>query len=99
MIDPSLKPPEALMRAIAADLKPVRPSPRPLRLALLTVPHALVVSSLVLWAIGIRGDSSVLGPLLTWGHFHASRPSRQLPDLPFEPDHSFARPWQGTRCS
>ena len=47
MIDPLLKPPEALMRAIAADLKPVKPSPRPLRLALLTVPHALVVSSLV----------------------------------------------------
>lgn len=67
MIDPLLKPPEALMRAIAADLKPVKPSPRPLRLALLTVPHALVVSSLVLLAIGIRGDSSVLGPLLTWG--------------------------------
>jgi hypothetical protein len=67
MIDPSLKPPEALMRAIAADLKPVKPSPRPLRLALLTVPYALVVSSLILFAIGIRGDSSVLGPLLTWG--------------------------------
>jgi hypothetical protein len=37
------------------------------RVALLTVPHALVVSSLVLLGIGIRGDSSVLGPLLTWG--------------------------------
>ncbi len=55
------------MRVIAQDLRPVKPSPRPLRLALQTAPVALVVSSLVLLAIGIRGDSSVLGPLLIWG--------------------------------
>lgn len=67
MIDRSSKPPEALLRAIAEDFKPVKPSPRPLRLAVLTVPHALVASSLVLLAIGIRGDSHMLGPLLTWG--------------------------------
>ena len=31
------------------------------------VPLALLVSSLILLAIGIRGDSGILGPLLTWG--------------------------------
>ena len=67
MIDRSPKPPEALMRVIAQDLRPVKPSPRPLRLALETAPFALLVSSLVLLAIGIRGDSRILGPLLTWG--------------------------------
>ena len=63
----ALKPPEALMRAVAQDLKPVRPSPRPLHLALRMLPLALLVSSLILLAIGPRPDLSVLGPLLTWG--------------------------------
>jgi hypothetical protein len=63
----SPKPPEALMRAIAQDLKPVRPSPEPLHLALRMVPHALLVSSVILFAIGPRLDLSVLGPFLTWG--------------------------------
>ena len=67
MIDHSPKPPESLLRAIAQDLKPVKPSPRPLRLALETVPFALLVSSLIMVAIGIRGDSGILGPLLIWG--------------------------------
>ena len=67
MIDRSPKLPEALMRLVAQDLKPVKPSPRPLRLALGTVPVALLVSSLILVALGIRGDSGILGPLLTWG--------------------------------
>jgi hypothetical protein len=67
MMNPSPKPPEALMRAIARDLRPVRPSPQPLHLALQMVPLALLVSSLVLLAIGPRHDSPVLGPLLTWG--------------------------------
>src|SRR5258708_32420057 len=67
MIDRSPKPPEALMRAIAQDLRPVKPAPRPLRLARQTVPFALLVSSIVLLAVGIRGDSGILGPLLTWG--------------------------------
>jgi hypothetical protein len=55
------------MRVIANDLKPVKPSPRPFRLALQTAPFALLISSLVLVSIGIRGDSRILGPLLTWG--------------------------------
>src|SRR5215831_13116232 len=67
MMDRSPKPPEALMRAIAEDLRPVRPSPQPLQLALRMVPIALLVSSLILLAIGPRGDSEILGPLLTWG--------------------------------
>ena len=67
MIDPSPKPPDTLLRVIAQDLRPVKPSPRPLRLALETAPFALLVSSLILLVIGIRGDSGILGPLLTWG--------------------------------
>ena len=67
MMNRSPKPPEALLRAITQDLKPVKPSRRPLRLAIETAPYALLVSSLVLLAIGIRGDSGILGPLMTWG--------------------------------
>jgi hypothetical protein len=67
MMDRSPKPPEVLMRAIAQDLRPVRPTPEPLRLALRMVPLALLVSSAILLAIGPRHDLSVLGPLLTWG--------------------------------
>jgi hypothetical protein len=61
------KPPETLMRAIAQDLTPVRPSPQPLHLALRIVPLALLVSSVILLAIGPRHDLARLGPLLTWG--------------------------------
>ena len=67
MMNRSPKPPEALIRAVAQDLKPVKASRRPLRLAIETAPFALLVSSAVLLAIGIRGDSGTLGPLLTWG--------------------------------
>jgi hypothetical protein len=67
MMDPSPKPPEALIQAIARDLKPVRPSPQPFLLALRMAPLALLVSSLILVAIGVRRDSGTLGPLLTWG--------------------------------
>jgi len=67
MMDRSPKPPEELMRAIAQDLRPVRPSPQPLYLAMRMVPLALLVSSVILLAIGPRPDSGILGPLLTWG--------------------------------
>jgi hypothetical protein len=67
MMERSPKPPEALMRAIAQDLRPVRPSPQPLHLALRMVPVALLVSSVILLAIGPRYDLSVLGPLLALG--------------------------------
>jgi len=67
MMGPAPKPPEALLRAIAQDLRPVRPSPQPIQLALRMVPLALLVSSLILLVIGPRQDSRILGPLLTWG--------------------------------
>ena len=67
MMDRSPKPPEALMRAIARDLRPVKASPQPLYLALRMVPLALLVSSVILLAIGPRPDLGILGPLLTWG--------------------------------
>ena len=67
MMDRSTKPPEALMQAIAQDLRPVRPSPPPLRLALRMVPLALLVSSVILLAIGPRHDLARLGALLSWG--------------------------------
>lgn len=67
MMDRSPKPPEALLRAVAQDLKPVRPSPRPVQLALRMVPIALLVSSVILLAIGPRHDLGMLGPLLGWG--------------------------------
>jgi hypothetical protein len=67
MMDRLPKPPEALMRAIAQDLRPVKPSPRPFHLALRMVPLALLVSAVILLAIGLRPDSGILGPLLTWG--------------------------------
>jgi hypothetical protein len=67
MIDRSPKPPEELMRAIAQDLRPVKPSPRPLRLALGTAPVALLFACLVMLVVGVRGDSGILGPLVTWG--------------------------------
>ena len=66
MMDHSQKPPEALMQAIAQDLRPVRPSPQPLQLALRLVPIALMVSSVILLAIGPRHDVGI-GPLLGWG--------------------------------
>jgi hypothetical protein len=67
MTNHSPRPPEALMRTIAQDLRPVTPSPEPFHLALRMIPLALVVSSLILLAVGPRHDLTVLGPLLAWG--------------------------------
>src|SRR5262249_12523577 len=67
MMDGSPKPPEALVRSIAPDLSPVRPSPQPLHLALRMVLLALLVSAIILLAIGPRPDLARLGPLVTWG--------------------------------
>lgn len=67
MMDRLSKPPEALVRAIARDLRPVRPAPQPLFLALRMVPLALLVASLIPLAVGPRHDLSILGPLLSWG--------------------------------
>src|SRR5262249_38251388 len=67
MMDRSPKPPEALMRAIAQDLRPVQPSPQPFQLALRMVPLALLVASVILLAIGPRHDLGILGRVLGWG--------------------------------
>src|SRR5690349_12208575 len=66
MTDHSSKPSEALLRAIAQDLKPVKPSPRPRQLALQMAGLAFVVSPLVILAIGLRPDAPQMGPVLTW---------------------------------
>jgi hypothetical protein len=63
----STKPPEALLEAVARDLKPVKPSPLPFQLALRMAPLAVVVLSVVVLLMGIRGDREILGPVLTWG--------------------------------
>ena len=63
----ALKPPEALMRAIAQDLRPVKPSPQPFQLALRMIPLALLVSAVILLAIGPRHDLGILGRVLGWG--------------------------------
>ena len=67
MMGASPKPPEALLRAIAQDLRPVRPAPQALHLVLRMAPLALLVSVLILLAIGPRYDLARLGPLLSWG--------------------------------
>jgi hypothetical protein len=63
----SIKPPEALLEAIARDHRPVKPSPLPFRLVLRMAPLAVMVSPALLLLIGMRRDYAVLGPLLTWG--------------------------------
>jgi hypothetical protein len=67
MMDRSPRPSATLMRSIAQDLRRVKPSPQPLHLTLRMVPLALLLSSVILLAIGPRPDSGILGPILTWG--------------------------------
>src|SRR5260370_19711083 len=55
------------MRAMGQDVRTGRPSPQPLQIALRIVPLALLVSSVILLAIGPRHDLGLLGPLLAWG--------------------------------
>ncbi len=61
------KPPDQLMQAIARDLRPVRPAPQPIHLAVRMAPVALLVSWLLLWFLGVRRDAGMLGPLVIWG--------------------------------
>ena len=67
MMDRPPKPPPELMRAILRDLKPVSPSPQPVHLAVRMAPLALLFSSLILVATGVRRDAGALGPLVIWG--------------------------------
>lgn len=66
MTNRSPKAPDALLRAVAQDLRPVKPSARPLQLALRMALVALLVSPIVILAIGVRPDVPQLGPVLTW---------------------------------
>ncbi len=60
-------PPEALLARISRDLKPVKPSPVPIRIVVLALPIA-AVAALALFAIkGARRDAGALGPAMTWG--------------------------------
>jgi hypothetical protein len=67
MMDHSPPPPQELLQAIARDLRPVRPSPPPIRLAGRLAPVALLASWLILWFMGVRRDAAALGPLVIWG--------------------------------
>jgi len=67
MINDFPKPPKALLAELSRDLKPVRPSPLPFRLALWATPPAVLIFSLILVRTGLRFDAPSLGPLLTWG--------------------------------
>jgi len=67
MMNPSPKPPDALLQAVARDLRPVSPAPQPVRLAVRMAPVALLVSCLILWFMGVRRDAVTLGPFVVWG--------------------------------
>ena len=59
--------PVALREAIARDLRPVSPLPRPLVRSLWLVPLAAVLLVASAAAFGLRRDAGALGPMLTWG--------------------------------
>jgi hypothetical protein len=94
LIDDFTKPPDALLNAVARDLRPVKPSPLPYRLVVRMGALAVMVSALISLFAGVRPDREVLGPLLTWGASvaqlglaivlvwvaaHESTPARRLP--------------------
>lgn len=60
-------PPEELLRAVRADLEPVRPLASPARRALALAAWAPVALIVVLALFGLRPDAAVLGWPLTWG--------------------------------
>lgn len=62
---PSLPP--ALRRAVAEELKPVRPLPPPWRRALPLLAWAVAAAALLLALRGLRPDAERLGGLLLWG--------------------------------
>ncbi len=57
----TIRPPESLRRAVAADLRPVRPLAPPARRALAVAAWAPIAAALVLAALGLRPDQSALG--------------------------------------
>jgi hypothetical protein len=66
MADPS-RPPDALLAQISRDLNPVRPSPLPLRQTFRWAPIGLLAPLAILILMGIRRDSTILGPVVAWG--------------------------------
>lgn len=66
MTEHSPKLPEPLLRAIAEDMSPVNASPRPMQLALRMGAAALLISPMILLAVGLRPDAERLGLWLTW---------------------------------
>jgi hypothetical protein len=59
--------PAALREAVARDLRPVKPLPRPVIRALWLFPFAVLLLVTAEVAFGLRRDSPVLGTALTWG--------------------------------
>jgi len=59
--------PEALRRAIYADLKPVRPLASPFRRSILLVPWTLLALATFWGKFGFRPDLPQLGAVLAWG--------------------------------
>ena len=70
--------------SLLPDHRP-RPAPGPL---LKTLQHRRCLTLAEITNPAAKITAQFLGHLL---HFHASPPSRQFPDLPFEPDHCFRR--------
>lgn len=60
-------PPEALRRAILANLKPVRPLAPPFQRSILLVPWALLALATFWSKFGFRPDLPQLGAVLAWG--------------------------------
>jgi hypothetical protein len=61
------QPSALLLTEISRDLRPVRPRPVPSRMTLLLMPVAIAASLSAVTLIGVRGDSTALGPLVMWG--------------------------------
>lgn len=66
MADAPVVPP-ALVDAVARDLRPVAPLPRPSTRVLSLTPIAIVLLVGSALMFGVRGDAQVLGLTLTWG--------------------------------
>jgi hypothetical protein len=63
----SERPPAALLEAVRADARAVRPLPPPWRRALALAPLGCVVAALAPLAWGLRQNLHAIGPLAGWG--------------------------------
>lgn len=61
------RPPEELRRAVANDLRPVRPLPSPWLRVLFLLPLALLLLGFIHFAHPVRFDAERLGAMLLWG--------------------------------